>query len=199
MLEWSLDQEIANLLFQVWGSPVADLFAQCEGSGLLQLDVRTLGLSRRCFSSRLVKRSALHVPTDSAATSGSSQNQKRRSRRDHHPTVVAEERLVPAGSESTGRSAGASPSSAKNHKQSTRSSSPGSKYPPPSRLASLGETLQAEGVSAAAACTTCAGKRQSTCPVRALKIYLDRTKEVRGTEQGPVCSFCSCQGSPSDL
>ena len=26
-VEWSLDQRLANLLFQVWGSPVADLFA----------------------------------------------------------------------------------------------------------------------------------------------------------------------------
>ncbi len=41
------------------------------------------------------------------------------------------------------------------------SSSPRAEYPPPSRLASLGETLQAEGVSAAAARTICAGKRQS--------------------------------------
>ena len=26
LVEWSLDQELANLLFQMWGSPVADLF-----------------------------------------------------------------------------------------------------------------------------------------------------------------------------
>ncbi len=75
--------------------------------------------------------------------------------------MVAEERLVSAGSESTGRSAGASSSSAKRHKQSSRSSSARSKYPPPSRLASLGEILEA-GVSAAAVSTICTGKRQST-------------------------------------
>ncbi len=75
--------------------------------------------------------------------------------------MVVGERLVSTGSESTGRSSGASSSSARRHKQSSRSSSPGSKYPPPSHLASLGETLQAEGISAAAARTICAGKRQS--------------------------------------
>ena len=135
---------------------------QRESSGLFQPDSGTLGLSWRCPSSRLVKRSAVHVPTNPAVTPGSPQDKERGSGSDRHIAVVAKKRVVPAGPKSTGRSAGASPSSDRHHTQSSRPSSPGAKYPPPSRLATLGETLQAEGVSAAAARTICAGKRQST-------------------------------------
>ncbi len=34
-VEWSLDQETANLLFQVWGSPAADLFATAANAKVL--------------------------------------------------------------------------------------------------------------------------------------------------------------------
>ncbi len=155
---------------------------QCESSGLLQPDSGTLGLSRRCPSSRLVQRSAVHVPTDPAVTLGPSQNQKRGSGSGRHTTVVAKKRVVSAGSESTGRSAGASPSSARHHKQSSRPSSPGDKYPPPSRLSSPGETLQAKGVSASAARTICAGKRQSM-------------RDKYGAKWRNFCGWCAEYGS----
>ncbi len=86
--------------------------------------------------------------------------------------------------ESAGRPARASSSSAKRHKQSSRSSSPGSKYPPPSRLASLGETLRAEGVSAAAACIICTGKRQST-------------RDLYDTKWRNFCGWCAEYGFDS--
>ncbi len=67
------------------------------------------------------------VPTDSAATPGSSQSQMRRSRRDCLSTVVAEERLVSTGSEPTIASSGL----ARRHRQSSETPTPGSKHTPP--------------------------------------------------------------------
>ncbi len=147
------------------GEPICRPFLnkrQRESSSLLQPDFGTLVLSRRCPSGRLVQGSPIHVPTHSSASLVTSQDQMRRNRCDCHPTLVAEEGLVTFGIESSGRSTCPSASSTKSAKESTRASSPRPQNPPTSRLAALGETLQAAGVSEAAAQTICTGKRQST-------------------------------------
>ena len=85
----------------------------------------------------------------------------RRGRGDCHPSIVAKERLVPADLEPISRSASASSSMVASDQEPPGSSTPRPQHSPVSCLAALGETLQAAGVSEAAALTICAGKRQS--------------------------------------
>ncbi len=95
--------------------------------------------SRRCTSGRQVQSSPVHVPTNSTASAGSSQGQAWRGGCDFHPSLVAEERLVPAGHEFIDRPSCASTSSAKSDKESLWTLWARSQHPPVSRLAVLGD------------------------------------------------------------
>ncbi len=136
--------------------------SKCKGTGFLQPASRTLVLQGRCPASRLVERSALYVPTDSSLTSSPSQGEARGGERRSHPTLVAATGLVSVGLESVGGPASAATGTAGSHSQPSGGGAPGTPNPPISRLAALGESLQAAGVSEPAARTICAAKRQST-------------------------------------